>query len=41
MEDEEEVSLRPRVARSRDKSLWDTDFRLVSEILEAAGEEER
>ena len=40
-EEEEEVSLRPREARSLLKSLWDTDFRRLSKILEATGEEER
>lgn len=41
VEEEEEASLRPREARSLLKSLWDTDFRRVSEMLEATGEEER
>lgn len=41
LEGEEEASLRPREARSLLKSLWDTDFRRFSEMLEATGEEER
>lgn len=38
---EEEASLRLREARSLLRSLWDTDFRRLSEMLEATGEEER
>lgn len=41
LEEEEGVSLRPREANSLLKSLWDTDFRRLSEMLEANGEEER
>lgn len=41
VEEAEEVSLRPREARSLLKSLWDTDFRRLREMLEATGEEER